>query len=130
MRTVAVATSIPEGHAALWSPDLVTSGTLAEVAETVTGLHRAGDPVRWVVWAAHDLAALLTRGVPVARVWDCAEVHRLIEGGWRARPQDIVRRLGTRPGGRPTGPQDDLFDFGDVTDSPAAARSRGGLSAR
>lgn len=121
MRTVAVATSIPEGHAALWSPDLVTSGTLAEVAETVTGLHRAGDPVRWVVWAAHDLAALLTRGVPVARVWDCAEVHRLIEGGWRAGPQDIwCAAWGLDPAGAPAGPQDDLFDFGDVTDSPAA----------
>ena len=120
MRTVALATSIPEGYAALWSPDHRTWGSLATIAETVAHLQRAPEPVRWVVWSAADLAGLVALGVRVARVWDCAEVHRLVEGGWRATPQDIwCAAHGLDPERAPAGPQNDLFDFGDVDDSPA-----------
>ena len=121
MRTVAVATSIPEGYASLWSPEHVAVGTTAEIAAAVGDLPRSSDPVRWFVWSAADLAALTALGVPVARLWDCAEVHRLVRGGWRAGPQDIWCAVqGLDQSRAPVGPRDDLFDFGDVDDSPAA----------
>ena len=125
MRTVAVATSIPQGYAALWSPDPATpplAGTVSEIAAAMRRLQAEGDaagtPVRFVVWAATDLHALAA-AVPIARIWDCAEVHRLLHGGWRADPQDLwcaVHDLD--PAAAPSGPSDDLFDFGERDDTP------------
>ena len=47
------------------------------------------EPVRWVVWSARDLTAVLDEGLRPSRIWDCGEVHRLRRGGWDAQPQDL-----------------------------------------
>jgi DNA polymerase-1 len=45
---------------------------------------------RWVVWsAALGLRPIVTARVPVARTWDLAEVHRLLNGGWHASPGHV-----------------------------------------
>lgn len=118
MRTVAVATAIPGAYAVLWSPDHASAAPVAEIAAAMRRLEDAG-PVRWVAWSARDLGPLVAAGVRVSRVWDCAEVHRLIAGGWQADPQDIwCAALGLDPGAAPSAPQDDLFDFGEHDDGP------------
>lgn len=124
MRTVALSVSLPSGYAALWSPEHVASGGLTEVAGLVRELQAGPVPVRWVVWCAGDLRPLVEAGVRFERLWDCAEVHRLREGSWRAGPQEVwcaVHDLD--PEGAPAGPRDDLFDFGERDDTPAAPES-------
>ncbi len=92
MRTVALATT-PSGYAALWSPTHSSAGPVAGpvagLGSDVARLEGDVEPVRWVVWAARDLTALLGLGVAVTRIWDCAEVHRLRHGGSGAPIQDI-----------------------------------------
>ncbi|MDO5501961.1 MAG: DNA polymerase [Actinomycetia bacterium] len=119
MRTVAIAVSIPGTHAVLWSPDAVTAGPLPQIAAEVRAQESAAAPVRWVVWGASDLEPLLDLGLKVARIWDCAEVHRLALGGWAAGPQEVWAAVHDLPiEGAPGVPADDLFDFGESDDAP------------
>jgi len=139
VRTVALATSIPLGYAVLWSPEQSVTGSVARIAAHLAGTAPEAstpsstpastaaedappldDPVRLVVWSARDLIPLLDAGVAVSRVWDCAEVHRLRHGVWRADPQEIwCAEHGLDPAGAPSTPQDDLFDFGEHSDAAA-----------
>ncbi|MGN6752016.1 MAG: DNA polymerase, partial [Intrasporangium sp.] len=105
-----------------WAPDAVVS-RFVEVG-------REQRP-RWVVWSARlGLRPMVSAGVAVPRVWDLAEVHRLIHGGWQASPghvwagcqgldEDAVPAPG-RP--RLAGFDGDLFDAaGDGEEGPVTA---------
>ena len=119
MRTVAVATSIPEGYAALWSPGGSHVGPTSEIADRMRAIEAEDEPVRWVTWSARDLTRVIAQGTRLTRIWDCAEVLRLRRGGWQADPSDIwCEAHGLDPEAAPSGPQDDLFDFGERRDVP------------
>ncbi len=61
-------------------------GPRAEVLADAARLEEQAHP-RWVVTeAAAGLGDLVDAGVPIARVWDTAQAHRLWQGGWRADP--------------------------------------------
>lgn len=127
MLAAGVVLSPPYGYAALWTPQHATAGPVDQIATAMRHLEDGTEPVRWVVWSAADLAPLITAGVTISRIWDCAEVHRLTAGGWRASPSDIwcaVHDLD--PAEAPTGPRDDLFDFGDPESAPEALVTAGG----
>lgn len=116
---MALAGSMPSGYAALWSPEHSAAGPVAEVAAQVRALQDGPGAVRWVVWSATDLRPLVEAGVRLERMWDCAEVHRLRLGGWRAGPQDIwCATHDLDPCRSPAAQGDDLFDFGEHTDAP------------
>jgi DNA polymerase-1 len=103
-----------------WWPGSVVVSRFVEVA-------RERRP-RWVVWsAALGLLPVVSAGVPVARTWDLAEVHRLVHGRWQASPGHVwaaCRGLpedevpaARRP--RLAGFEADLFDtVGDEDESP------------
>ncbi len=98
-------------------------GPRAEVLADAARLEEQAHP-RWVVAeAAAGLGDLVEAGVPIARVWDTAQAHRLWQGGWRAEPafawacaHDLPRpppppeRLSAQPDQSPS-----LFDL-DLTD--------------
>ena len=90
----------PDGHQVL---DLRTSGGRQRIADlTADG--------RWVTWSAADLSPLVHAGVPVPRVWDVAEAHRLLHGGWRADPATAwAAAHDLDPAQVPAPPSDDLF---------------------
>lgn len=91
------------------------------MAHRIRELQSGPQPVRWVVWSAADLRPLVEAGVRFERVWDCAEAHRLRFGGWRAGAQDIwCATHDLDPARSPAAPSDDLFDFGEHTDTPTA----------
>ena len=48
---------------------------------------------RWVVWSGDTARWLADRDVRVARCWDIAAVHRLVDGGWRADPARVWASL-------------------------------------
>ena len=119
MLAAGVVVSPPYGYAALWSPESVAAGPVAQVAAAMRRIESGPDPVRWVVWSASDLGPLLDTGFIVTRLWDCSEVHRLIVGAWRVGPSDIwCAAHGLDPAQAPTRPRDDLFDFGDPAGAP------------
>lgn len=90
------------------------------MAGRVRALQGGPEPVRWLVWSAAEVRPLVEAGVRFERLWDCAEAHRLRFGGWRAGPQDIwCATHDLDPARSPAGPSDDLFDFGEHTDTPA-----------
>ena len=85
---------------------------------------------RWVVWSASlGLRPLVTQGLAVPRVWDLAEVHRIIHGGWRASPGHIwaacrgLPETGVPAPPRPrlAGFDGDLFDAAGDEDGPLTA---------
>ena len=77
------------------------TGSRAEVLARVAALEEERHP-RWVWWSAAGTAAPLVRtGIQVNRCWDVLEVHRLVRGGWRDRPDARVggcARASTRRG--------------------------------
>ncbi|MEO9153620.1 MAG: DNA polymerase [Lapillicoccus sp.] len=113
---------------------LVGSGADAvfgPVAEIVAEVRRreSVDRPRWLVTCAADArAALATPGTRVDRVWDVAEAHRLLHGGWAASPARVWATLeGLDPASAPTRPSGDLFDFvtapdGSTPDYPDSPR--------
>jgi DNA polymerase-1 len=105
------------------------AGTLDEVLSRVRLLEDQDHP-RWLVPSAGTaLGAVVAAGVPVARCWDVAEVHRIIHGGWAAdMPRVWASVQGLDLDGLPTRRSGDLFDFVDDTsaarddpDSPVRA---------
>ncbi|HET8602085.1 MAG TPA: DNA polymerase [Segeticoccus sp.] len=77
-------------HAAVVGPRLRVEVELAELAATVRALEAERRP-RWVWWEAASAArAPVEDGVQLARCWDVAEAHRLLDGGWRADPATAV----------------------------------------
>ena len=52
---------------------------------------------RWVLWSSRTAQVLVAEGVRVARAWDVAAVHRLLQGGWRADPAVVWARLHDLP---------------------------------
>jgi len=113
-----VAVVPPDGAAS----GMPRTGRLADVLPALVALERAGRP-RWAVLSAGSgLAALVSAGVPVARVWDLAESHRLLHGGWRADAAylwAVHERLDPDRLPRPSGA--DLFDFADPHPEPVDA---------
>ncbi len=70
-----------------------SSAILAEVSTTGANEHP-----RWAVpSAATTLAPLVAAGLPIARTWDLAEVHRLLAGGWAADPATVTAYLDGLP---------------------------------
>lgn len=68
---------------------------------------------RWVCWsAAAVLPPIVARGLRPARLWDVAEAHRLLAGGWRADP-GVAHALahGLPIGEVPAPTGGDLFDL-------------------
>lgn len=79
-------------------------------ARARTVLAERSASTRWVTWSARDLAAVLSLGVALPRVWDLAEAHRLIHGGWRADPATVWAAVhDLDPAAIPAPPGDDLF---------------------
>ena len=87
-------------------------GTAAEVAREVARLDATGR-VRFVTWGFGTVAPwLLAEGVRLTRLWDLAEVHRVLHGGWAAGPSRVwAAAAGLDPADAPAPPGDDLFDF-------------------
>src|SRR6188768_4278912 len=94
------------------------TGPSAEVVEAARRLEADRSP-RWVWWSAEAGAApLVDAGVPVARAWDVAEAHRLLNGGWSATAgQCFASAHGMPLDGVPAPPTGDLFEF--AADAPA-----------
>jgi DNA polymerase I len=84
VRIAALTSPAGSGHAAMWSAEGAAAGPVTEIAAHVARIERDEGPVRWVVWSAREVATLLDHGPAPARIWDCAEVHRLRHGGWEA----------------------------------------------
>lgn len=77
---------------------------------TPEGRDELAGGTRWVVWRAADVAPVITEGVPLPRVWDVAEVHRILHGGWRADPAFVwAVTQGLDPASLPQPAGDDLF---------------------
>src|SRR5664280_125613 len=107
------------------------AGALGDCLDRAERAARANDPPRLVVWSAREgLRGLVERRVPVARVWDLAEAHRVVFGGGPADPGlvhgaahglDTARAAGAA--GAAAGPSgafrgDDLFgDFAGPSDA-------------
>lgn len=91
------------------------AGGAAEVLARAGRLEQGKHP-RWVVFEAGTaLAPLVAAGLRVARCWDIAEVHRLLQGGWAAQPERVWACVQGLPiEDIPSPPGDDLFDFVDV----------------
>ena len=92
------------GDRAAWRDgDTTQTGTTqtGTIADLIAYAENAASQ-RWIVASAREgLAPLVAAGVPVARVWDLAEAHRLIFGGWGGRRHGIPRRYAVRAIGRP-----------------------------
>ncbi|MCE1178582.1 MAG: DNA polymerase [Micrococcales bacterium] len=71
------------------------------------------DAPRWVCWsAAAALWPAVRAGLALRRVWDLAEAHRLLVGGWEATPQLVwAAAHGLPRSGLPQAPSGDLFDL-------------------
>lgn len=89
--------------------DLV--GRVDELVPVVAELDAAG--ARFAVWSFGSVApALLGAGVRLTRLWDLAEVHRILHGGWAADPARVwAVAAGLDPDGVPAPPSGDLFDL-------------------
>jgi DNA polymerase-1 len=62
------------------------AGAVDDAMARAASIERSYRP-RWVVWSCGAaLAPLVAAGMPIARCWDLAEVHRLLVGGWVADP--------------------------------------------
>ena len=119
MRWVALVSSPPgrsdPDHVAVvpeQAGDPVLTGAPQEVAAAVARLDSSGE-VRFVTWAYGGEASwLLAQGIRPGRLWDVAEAHRLLHGGWAADPPRAwAAAAGLDPGSAPAPPTGDLFDF-------------------
>ena len=111
------------GDRAAWRDgDTTQTGTTqtGTIADLIAYAENAASQ-RWIVASAREgLAPLVAAGVPVARVWDLAEAHRLIFGGWRADlPYAWAMSRGLDPAGMPSAPSGDLFDFANPAEPQA-----------
>ena len=124
---VAVLAVTPPGHgepwAALLHDDRRRTGPLVELVEAARLLEADRSP-RWVWWSAEAGAApLVEAGIPVARAWDVAEAHRLLNGGWSATAGQCWAAAHSIPlDGVPAPPTGDLFEF--AADAPATRPTR------
>ena len=104
----------------------------AAAAAAVSALEQEHAP-RWVVWSCEEaLAPLLevTPGLRPTRVWDIAEAHRLLHGGWAAEPgRAWAAAHGLAPDTVPAAPTGDLFDLVGADDGPDLVRGDGHLRA-
>lgn len=110
----------PRDRAALVDGDAQVVGPVADVVARLAAL-LDGDGARRVVWwaATVDAAPLVARGIPVSRCWDVAEAHRLLHGGWDARPQVAWAAAHDLPlDDLPAPRRDDLFDFSAADAGP------------
>lgn len=80
---------------------------------------------RWIVWSADaGLRDVVAAGIPVGRTWDLAEVHRLLHGGWHARPGHVFAGCAGLPEAdvphppraHPAGFEEDLFEVSAAED--------------
>ena len=111
-------------HAVVGSGAGAVVGTVAEVTTLLLDRQRSGRP-RWLVISAQAArAVLVAEGVQVDRLWDVAEAHRLLHGGWAADPgMAWAVASGLALADVPSGPSGDLFDF--ATSPPAPSRTPG-----
>jgi DNA polymerase I len=121
---VAVLAVTPSGRGDAWGALLhderCVIAPASEVVEAARRLEADRSP-RWVWWSAEAAAApLVDAGVPVARAWDVAEAHRLLNGGWSATAgQCWAAAHGIPLEGVPAPPTGDLFEF--AADEPPTA---------
>ncbi len=99
-------------QAALLHADECTVGPAQELVARAARLEVAHRP-RWVWWSAEvDAAPLVAAAVPLSRVWDVAEAHRLLHGGWVAEPGACwAGAHGLALEEVPGAPTGDLFEF-------------------
>ncbi|MDQ2756203.1 MAG: DNA polymerase [Actinomycetota bacterium] len=92
------------------------------VADLVADRGRHGG-TRLLVASADAARAVLVRpGVHPERLWDVAEAHRILHGGWAAGPSLAwAVATGLDPAGVPTTGSGDLFDFVRTGRGPGAA---------
>ncbi|MGG5257571.1 DNA polymerase [Phycicoccus avicenniae] len=90
-----------------------------EVAAVVADLEARHHP-RWVWWSAGEAArAVVAARVHLARAWDVAEAHRLLNGGWDAAPALCWAAAHDLPADTvPAPPGGDLFDLVGADDLP------------
>ncbi|MEO7268451.1 MAG: DNA polymerase, partial [Knoellia sp.] len=107
-----VAVVVHRGRAALVGGDLRVVGSVAEVASAMVASESTSRP-RWVWWSAAYAGELVAAaGSPLARVWDLAEAHRIVHGGWKAEPGRVwAGAHGIPVATMPTPSGGDLFDF-------------------
>ena len=100
------------GLAAIVGEGVDVVGAPGEVARAAADLDATGQ-VRFVTWAFDTVGPwLLAHGVRLTRLWDLAEVHRVLHGGWAAEPSRVwAVAAGLDPAGAPAPPSNDLFDF-------------------
>lgn len=91
-------------------------GSTAEVIELVADRERLGATRLLVASASVARAVLTGPGVHVPRLWDVAEAHRILHGGWAASPSLAwAVAAGLDPATVPTAVGGDLFDFAHAT---------------
>lgn len=107
-----VAVVVHRGRAALVGADVRVVGTVAEIASAMVTSESTSRP-RWVWWSAAYAGELVAAaGSPLARVWDLAEAHRILHGGWKAEPGRVwAGAHGIPIATMPTPSGGDLFDF-------------------
>lgn len=99
-----------------------------EAAALVRRLEEEHHP-RWVMWSSGSvLDSLVDRGVRLQRVWDVAEAHRLLHGGWESHPGVCwAAAHGIRPEDAPEPPRGDLFEAAGDDGDPSLVRADGHL---
>jgi DNA polymerase-1 len=113
----------PGGRAALVQGARRAAGSVDQLSRDVADLcHGASDDLPRLVWWSADADAhpLVARGIRLARSWDVAEAHRLLHGGWDARPQLAwAATHGLALEALPQARRGDLFDFSASADEHA-----------
>lgn len=93
-------------------PGHARAGTATQLADLVRELDGSGE-VRFVTWSyGQEAHWLLAQGIRPGRLWDVAEAHRILHGGWRADPPRAwANAAGLDADTAPAAPSGDLFDF-------------------
>jgi DNA polymerase-1 len=107
-----VAVVVHRGRAALVGADTRLAGPVPEVAAAMVTAASTSRP-RFVWWSARYAGQLVAAaGSPLARVWDLAEAHRILHGGWKAEPGRVwAGAHGLPVSSMPEASTGDLFDF-------------------
>lgn len=127
-----VAAVVHDGRAALVGADVRRVGSVAEIVSEMVTFASTSRP-RWVWWSARYAGELVAASnSPLARVWDLAEAHRILHGGWKAEPGRVwAGAHGIPVSSMPAASTGDLFDFsaGDELGPEDLVRGDGHLRA-
>ena len=127
-----VAVVVHRGRAALVGAGARLAGSVTDVASAMVTAASTSRP-RFVWWSARYAGELVAAAdAPLARVWDLAEAHRILHGGWKAEPGRVwAGAHGIPVSSMPAASTGDLFDFsgGDELGPDDLTRTDGHLRA-